>query len=261
VSPILWATPGSKWREDVEAVWRHLRRYYTINTNDDCATHVHISIIPWYSWGEVKRIAQAAIHFEPAFEVLVPSARRGNKFAKSLWLDSPWLVAKNYCRAELMDSIEKADFLDALLPLIQDGRDYCWNFLPLFDRGTIEFRKPPASTTAEEALSWAELAMSFVQACIRCKSTVELKKVPATVGGLRWFCSQSLETGVNQPHRLQRIWADHDEKEALKPVPVTKGDMSNEWTQRTKRILNMKAEKDIQQVREFSRAAGKPPYW
>lgn len=170
-------------------------------------------------------------------------------------------MARNICRSGLIDDIEGTDCLNALIPLIQDSRDYCWNFLPLLDRGTIEFRKPPASKTAEEALSWAEFAISFVQASIKCKSAAELRKIPATVGGLRWFCSRCTEPGVNQPHRLQRIWADHGETEALKPVSVHKGDPSNEWTQRTRKILNTKAEKDIQQIRAFSKTAGRPPYW
>ena len=262
VSPIFRAFPGSKWREDVEAVWKHLRRYYDVEVNDNCATHVHISLDPWYSMQEVKRIAQAAIYFEPAFEVLVPPIRRGNMFARSLWLDSPLLVARNSSRSQLIDDIEAVEYLNDLIPLIQEDRDYCWNFFPLFDRdkGTIEFRKPPASTTAREALSWAELAMSFVQASIRYDSIAELKKIPATVGGLRWFLSTFNERGVNETCCLQRIWAGKDDKAAIPPIPVTMGKANNAWTKKTMRILRSKANQDIQQVWAFRESAGEPPY-
>jgi Putative amidoligase enzyme len=229
VSPVFRAFPNSKWREDVEATWRYLLKSYDIAESTLASTHIHIGLDTGYTFAEVKQTAQAVVHFESAFEVLVPRARRGNHYVKSNWLDAPGLGRANKSRSESIATIEAVIYPRALLevlhPMDPSGschdRCYGWNFYSWLEKRSIEFRKPPASMSAKEVLSWAELAMSFVQAAISCKSSQELQRIPPTVRGLRYFLQKyaNNEPGVNEPGRLERLWRGRNLDAVLEPIP------------------------------------------
>jgi Putative amidoligase enzyme len=229
VSPIFRAFPDSEWREDVEVTWRYLLKNYDIADSTLASTHIHIGLETGYTFAEVKQIAQAVIHFESAFEGLVPRARRGNHYVKSNWLDAPGLGRANKSRSESIATIEAVPHPRALLELLHPmdpsgschDRCYGWNFYSWLEKRSIEFRKPPASMSAKEVLSWAELAMSFVQAAISCNSSQELQRIPPTGGGLRYFLRKyaSDEPGVNEPGRLERLWRGKDLDVVLEPIP------------------------------------------
>jgi hypothetical protein len=218
---------------------------------------------PFYTTLEIKRIAQAIIHFEPAFEALVPPIRRENFFAKSNWLDSPTLAREDKTRSQLINDIEEASDAKAITKLIQKtDRHYAWNLWALSDKKTIEFRKPPASTTPEEVLSWAELAMSFIQASVKYKSTELLERVPATVQGLHWFILHFTVSGVNEPARMQRIWAGKDPNAALEPIPCSYGYWPWEVEERQKALVRFQrlATADKERIQNLARTA-REPYW
>ena len=84
------------------------------------------------------------------------------------------------------------------------------------------FRKPPAVTNAEDVLSWAELAVSFIQAAVACPSSDLLQRVPATIGGLTWFTTRSFRawSGTNEPKRLLRLFSAHKRNTLAEPSPV-----------------------------------------
>lgn len=264
ISPILLAHPGSKWREDVEATWHYLQDQYHITTNKRCSTHFHVSLDPFFTILEIKRIAQACIHFEPAFEAIVPPVRRFNPYAKSNWLDSPTLVRENKTRSQLIAAIEGEVQADTMARLMQSGddREYAWNFWSLFRKRTIEFRKPPACTTPEEVLAWAELVLSFIQACIKYKDTAQLQSVPPTIGGLRWFMSQFTEAGVNEPKRMQRLWWGKSPNLMVEPYPQPGGFMGWEKASRLAVIERLKRLRDaeMRQNQALARKA-RPPFW
>lgn len=228
VSPMFRAFSGSRWREDVEATWSYLSQHYDIIGTKLAATHIHIGLEPAYSLTDLKRLAQAVIHFETAFELLVPCARRENIYAKSNWLDAHGLARKGKSRRESIVAIEEVanihDLLDLLHPVVPskgcNDRNFAWNFHSWSTKQSVEFRKPPASLTSKEALSWAELAMSFAQASTSCPTSQELQRIPPTIGGLRWFLRKYANVpGVNQPGRLQRLWRGKDPEAILEPVP------------------------------------------
>ena len=117
VSPIFLAFPGSTWRTDVEATWTYLSTYYGIVGTQYAGTHIHVGLEPDYSLTDLKRVAQAVIHFEPAFEALVPRARRGNVHARSNWLDAPGLARKGKSRSGSVAAIEEVSCFQDLLYL------------------------------------------------------------------------------------------------------------------------------------------------
>jgi hypothetical protein len=194
----------------------------------------------------------------------VPPVRRSNPFVKSNWLDSPCLAKSDRSRSDMIDEIEKAVKKDDVIRLMQNGgdRDYAWNFWALFGKRTIEFRKPPASTTPEEVLGWAELAISFIQASVKYESAQNLQKIPATAGGLHWFISLYTEPGVNEPERLQWIWFGKDRNTMLEPIPNPTGYWHYEAGRRRKALMRLRrlASVDERKARKLAEKA-KEPYW
>jgi Putative amidoligase enzyme len=223
-SPILEVYPNSSWRDRVSTTWTYLEQHYYISSDYKCATHIHISLMPNYELKDLQRIASSAIYFEPALEALVPEERRRSGYAKSIWLHSPSFGRGMISRSAAIALIESTGSKQCLLQLLQ-GSDtyYSWNFRNMADREakkTIEFRKAPASLTAEEVLSWAEFAMNFAQASIEYGSSGRLEDFTPNVGGLRSFLAKVCVPGVNEPRRLERIWAGKKPEAALEPYYI-----------------------------------------
>ena len=257
ISPLFVAYPGSSWRSHVEATWKYLEQYYEITGSKDCATHIHISVEGGYSFGEVKRIAQSVLYFEPAFAALVPGERRGEKcdWAKSSWLDSDHLAVEDRSRDQSMAFIDTVtDFYSFLTVMNTEQRYYAWNFRSIEKYYTIEFRQPPASTTVNEALSWAELAMSFIQASIEHGYRAKLRKVPATVGGLRWFLEQSNVPGMNEHRRLEWFWEGKDANTFVQTVARRTMFVTEE------EIMERRRKLDKGQIK-LSTMTSRAPYW
>ncbi|EGX88971.1 hypothetical protein CCM_09018 [Cordyceps militaris CM01] len=89
ISPIFRVHRDSRWREHVTKMWSFLSENYQITANKSCGTHVHVSRAKGYSIEDLKRICASIIHFEPAFEALLPVDRLSNEYARSNWLDNP----------------------------------------------------------------------------------------------------------------------------------------------------------------------------
>ncbi len=258
-TPLFVAFRGSTWRSHVQATWQYLQRYYEITGDVHCATHVHVSVEGGYSLEEVKRIAQAVIHFEPAFDALVPPQRRGGEceYAKNSWLDSDHLALENRNREQSIAYIDKiTDFYSLLSVMNPDNeKNYAWNFHSIPKYSTIEFRKPQASTTVDEVLSWAELEMSFIQAAVRFGSATRLKKVPSTVGGLRWFLKQSGIPGLNEHERLQWFWKGKDDNAFVETLPLRLYLSPDE-----EEVLKAMREIDEKKILSLAKTA-REPYW
>lgn len=222
VTPILDVSTDPLWREHVEVAWECLLQKYHVTSHGSCGTHVHVSLVPNYNLRDIQRIAASAIYFEAAIEALVPADRRQNVWVQSNWRHSPLLMRKGRSRLESIAEIERATTKDRVISLMQEDGEtsFTWNFSHLSKGGlkqTIEFRKPPASVTSSEALSWAELTMTFVQAAVQHGRLGHLQKFAANTDGLLAFLLQVNVAGVNEPQRLQRIWAGQPLDAAWEP--------------------------------------------
>ncbi len=260
ISPIFDAYPRSGWRGHVITTWKFLEQHYSITTNDSCATHIHVSLDPNYDLKDLKRLAVAIIHFEPAFEALMPVGRKGNPYCKSNWLENPRLGRAGLSRSESIADIERLLDVYHVIETIQtsDDKFFAWNFDSLNEHNTIEFRKPPASSSADEALSWAELALNFIQASLRYGTSRRLKRIPSTIKGLRWFLRQVCVPSMNAPSRLDRIWAGKDENAASEPWVWPRSKMSREM-ELAARLRNL-SEADLERVLNQANSA-REPYW
>lgn len=221
-SPIFVSFPGSPWRSRLLRTWDYLMNQFYITANERCGTHIHVSIQLGYDLDDLKRIAKAAFYFEPAFDALVPPHRRGdvNRYAQNLWLGPLHSDIRSIDRLELLKSIDDithfATFLRTINPV---GRYHSWNFCSIAEHYTVELRKPPASTTAEKALGWAEVAMAFVQSSIKYGTEDVLRSIPSTVGGLRSFLERGHVSGINEHERLDTIFEGVDPGLAVSAKP------------------------------------------
>src|ERR1700709_1747639 len=177
VSPVLEFTNASSFRHQMENVWKHLKAYTKINSNESCGTHIHVS--PQnnngiWTLGAVKAICRSIVFFEFAFEALLPPHRRRNIWAKSNVYDNDHFRDKKL--GAYFSLIDGCKTISEIVELMNDGDDkyFGWNFLNLLEDGktTIEFRRPPGVKNVNECLAWVEFTVTFVQAAVESGNTL-----------------------------------------------------------------------------------------
>jgi len=84
-----------------------------------------------YSFVDLKKICQSIIHFESAFEALLPEDRLANEYARSNWLDNSNFGHRNLSRKQSIDVIQHTHDLRKLVLLMNLNHDkmFGWNFL------------------------------------------------------------------------------------------------------------------------------------
>ncbi|KAI3394575.1 hypothetical protein diail_2566 [Diaporthe ilicicola] len=202
VSPILKAEPyKSGWRTEINHMFKAINSLCAIRSNRSCGFHVHLSPIgSGWSLQELKGIATAVIHFECAFEVLIPETRRGNQFIRSNRFFGNALL-DDMKHSECIKEIQLQKTVKDLAGLMSADRYTTWNFENLkedYRKGTIEFRQPPGQTHAAGCLSWIELAMDFVQSARRAEWHAKIMTYPQNVSGLRRFVSEGFVDGLSK---------------------------------------------------------------
>jgi hypothetical protein len=215
------------WTNIVKETWAFIKMNYSVNVNEMCSTHVHISmqcgaqpgtqLIIGMGLRNIKKVAQCAIHWETALEALVSMERRRNIFATSNWIDNLSFAEERITRRVAIEMIEKCGTEEEVIRLMCPGpqeRFYAWNFWSLRKHGTIEFRKGSASVNADEALAWAEFTLLFVKAAVEV-SPHSLKTVPSNVGELKQFL------GVDKLKYLKPMFDRMNGEESLQPIPLT----------------------------------------
>jgi hypothetical protein len=160
------------------------------------STHIHISIDGDWSFPDLKRLAQAAVHFEPAIEALVPPSRRRNSWCKRNWADNWDLGHKGGANLDSAQSIEKIgrcetenELIDLMCPGPEE-RYWAWNFSALKRYRSVEFRQGDASTDMKETEGWVELVLRFVLAAIRVSDSTHMQSISADLAGLEDFLQQ-----------------------------------------------------------------------
>ncbi|KAA8652759.1 hypothetical protein EYZ11_013371 [Aspergillus tanneri] len=262
ISPIFRAHKNSIWRQHIDFMWRFLIVNYSISTNSSCGTHVHLSRVGGYALADLKKICQSIIHFEPAFEALLPESRLSNEYARSNWLDNENFGHRNLSRKQSIAVIERASNMRELVLLMNPNHDkmYGWNFLYLLNspNGTIEFRRGAASTSAENVFVYIEVAMSFVEAAIRLGDPHRLEKTPGTVGGLKWFMKAAKlpdkVPGLYDSRYLNHFFSEKSDTALREPKPL--GNMSAYRLNKLKRKKEEDKRKNIAMAKMLHE-----PYW
>ncbi|KAL9048408.1 MAG: hypothetical protein Q9162_007739 [Coniocarpon cinnabarinum] len=174
ISPILEVCT---WRNTIQQTWGFLQRDYRIDGDRTCSTHC---------------IAQAAIYWEPAWEAILPPERRGNFWARSLYVDHLNFALAGKTRNQSTDMIRRRQSMQSLLKLLHPHGDayFGWDFYHVMDDlRTIEFRRgayryltlcdfrDPLATDSlsfssklTDVLMWISVATSFMFAAMKAGS-------------------------------------------------------------------------------------------
>lgn len=144
-----------------------------------------------WTLNELKNIAQAAVYFEDALEVLTPESRRAS--SSSGWGHQPDRPLQGL-GTKHQDKLEGSS----------------WDFTDIYragGTGTVEFRRPPGVVDAEGCLAWAELAVDFVQSARWpgfCAAGIG--GYPQTVEGLEQFCYDGVMEEVSNKKYLETLF-------------------------------------------------------
>lgn len=193
------------------------------------STHVHLSVPGGFTLPQIKRLAQAVIHFECAVEVLMPAHRRGNEYAKSNWIDN--LLLRGNSRDKCMLQVEDCISIGEVIARINPGRDRYFgvNFMALGKYKTVEFRRGAGSSNVDEVFQWVEFALTFLQASMALSTVSDFHNFSPNVGGLQAFFKNArrvVDPGMNQPKYLDVLFKGHRPDAWLQPVPVNMDTMS-----------------------------------
>ena len=147
--------------------------------NTHCGTHVHVSPVGRkYDLEELKRIAYAAVAWEPLVEEILPAERRGNWYCQSAADLSEALSSDLEDGGSINDplysvrcKIRRFKTPQKLAKYIQGKDRYAlWNFkntVPDTGTGTIEFRGGQHLRTEVGTKRWIGFAVSFTSLALQ----------------------------------------------------------------------------------------------
>jgi hypothetical protein len=213
VSPIL---ENSHWRDQVHDIFMALRQVCTVTGNDSCGMHVHVSQGEGkWELKDLQAISRSIIYFECAIDVLLPVARRNTPAApRNSWVSAS-LQEKSL--TDCWDCINGCKTTDDLVEVMNNTFKYsAWNFCPLLSfRGgrynakrTIEFRRAPWVTRADECLAWVDFVVAFIHASIFTKANLGgymLREYTRDVSGLFQYITSVPLPGCNR-ESLERLF-------------------------------------------------------
>lgn len=169
---------------------------------------------------------------------------------------------KNMSRKQAIAIIQQVPNMRELVLLMNPNHDkmFGWNFLYLLNNphGTIEFRRDAASTSVDHVFIYIEVAMSFIDAAIRLGDPERLERVPATVGGLKWFIrAANLPDNVPGLYKLRylnRFFSGKSDSAFREPKPLGKLSAA--------RLLKLKKKKEEDKKKNLAMVKMlQQPYW
>ena len=181
--------------------WTYLNKHYEIEGHVQYYNKVYINLDRHY-WelADVKKIAQAIIHFEPALELLVPDGlSRSDSWSNELPNNS-FLGEAKKSRSQAIEAIaaiqDASKIWQMVRPIQERGHVYCcpcyynsWSFVWRMVVEPLQVCTPEATSVAAAATSWADFARLFIQAALACRSARKLQDIPPNHEGLRHFMS------------------------------------------------------------------------
>ncbi|KAL9080520.1 MAG: hypothetical protein Q9159_007587 [Coniocarpon cinnabarinum] len=221
ISPILEVCT---WRNTIQQTWGFLQRDYRIDGDRTCSTHC---------------IAQAAIYWEPAWEAILPPERRGNFWARSLYVDHLNFALAGKTRNQSTDMIRRRQSMQSLLKLLHPHGDayFGWDFYHVMDDlRTIEFRRgayryltlcdfrDPVATDSlsfssklTDVLMWISVATSFMFAAMKAGSARRYTGAKPTVRRLHDFIRSGHET--MEVADITRLFIMKEHLPSERPIP------------------------------------------
>jgi hypothetical protein len=173
-------------------VWSVLTKYFTPQVNKSCSTHVHLKQVTDaadLNFSYAKAVAICVAYWDSSVYHLLPEERAASEFCRSNVTHSGNGLTEAL-RANQGGSFETifktiTNFeenpsndiskMKLLSDFLGSNKDFAWNFQNLCTApaprpaptGTIEFRRPPGSTSTTEILHWITLGLSFANGSLR----------------------------------------------------------------------------------------------
>lgn len=192
-------------------VWNYIDEHCYLIVDDCFGTVIQMSMHPHFTLEEVKRVAQAGIHFEPAMEAIMPVINVESFINTSNWIQSLDFAPSGRSRPDSINLIETSTSIPTLAGMMQRSEpdtSFNWDFTGLSQpEGTIKFCRPPPSNDVEDAIMYAELTVCLVRAAMRCPKD-ELQRIPSNVRGLCWFLAHYTVPWLYcQCRQMRRVWS------------------------------------------------------
>lgn len=204
-SPIIDAVAHPFWRDDVEATFAYLEKYFDVSTLRE-GSYIAVCVHPTYSLTELKRISQAAIHFEETLDNMIPRTNNQEFDQDAIWGD--WRTTSglaHHHRKRIHQRIESTQNVRDLALLMHEAASdcQCWMFYGMItpesiSRGYLCWVRPPGLHNARLIIEYTTLAVAFVEAAIEFAGHTleELLQFTPDPAGLSKFLS-------GQGHRSQ----------------------------------------------------------
>jgi hypothetical protein len=196
-------------------VWSYLNEHYVIQEDRSSNTIISFEFHQETAKLDVKRIAQAVIHFESVFDSFMSDQPGSEMFTRRNWRDHPRLGQVNLNRAqsialveEIHDDIPPEDVRPSStvgmilwpkserrfpnsLDLQRVPTNYAWDlgYDPIHP---MRFGRLPASATVEDLVRWTDMTVSFIQKAIACPSPTRLQKIAPNKLGFQYFLTGEL---------------------------------------------------------------------
>lgn len=216
-SPIINPVAYPLWRLDVEAVFEYLECYFEVSSLRD-GSHVAVYMHPIYSLTELKRIAQAAIHFERTLNNMIPpnidmEAVQAGDWPANLPLAGLDLHIQRIV-FPMIESAKRVQDLAALVDVVGLTSRY-WMFYKMIrpemlDHGYLRWDRPPGLQNARMAIEYTTLAVAFIEAAVEFAGhpPKELLKFAPNPAGLSKFLSGQGPSSQSSQSQQSRAGVD-----------------------------------------------------
>ncbi|KAK5655776.1 hypothetical protein OQA88_5314 [Cercophora sp. LCS_1] len=190
VSPVYHA--HSYWASTISTIFSVLAQNFAIHHCPHTSTHIHVSGAPSPLSPEgLASLAKAALYYESALDALMPAGRRDSV---AYWCQSN-RASRAIINTGLLDSLAVLDTAQSTREVVETmnlfpcasaygkangkkkdfvrGKVYKWDFTGMIgERGTVEYRQPAGSLSAEDAAGWVTLALAFVAGAVEVGETL-----------------------------------------------------------------------------------------
>lgn len=229
VSPIFYYRDGSRWANQIKRLSDYISRYTQPEMDETTGIHIHVSPVNGrWSLVDLKRIAQAIIHFDDPLKTLFPDHKYTQAHLKSNLRHNRIL---NELPAGKSPSIviQDAKTIDELIYIVNppdertefSQRKYSWNFTNNSDnpsvcpkpKYTIEFRSPRSTTACNLIEKWIAFTVTFLHGSVTSPENIH-NDFEQTVDGLNGFLFHNRPPGGTNDY----CWEKHLSQNAVDKV-------------------------------------------
>lgn len=141
--------------------------------HSSCSTHIHIGYSGGWSLYDLKQLAKGWLWLERKIVEALPEHRQNciwgvpnhlcrsnDESSKLCDLYAEAIETNNF--ASLFSFVDEANSIEELMIRAAPERLLAWSLKSTSTCGTVEFRRPPQSLSAEDTIHWVEMTIEIV---------------------------------------------------------------------------------------------------